>query len=73
MPPILTCDRPGALMTATLKLLNKSQMSLFNISRKTGVPFYWLRKFAAGRIPNPSVNRVQFLHDSLSNAKFVSK
>lgn len=65
----LTCDRPGSLMSETLKLVNKEPRGLLAVTQRTGIPFYWLRKFAANRIPNPSVNRVQFLYEKLSGKK----
>lgn len=67
----LVCDRPGSLMAKTLELVRKEPRGLLAVYQKTGVPFYWLRKFASGKIPNPSVNRVQFLYQKLSGAKVL--
>lgn len=66
-----TCDRLGSLMTETLRLINKEPRGLLAVTQRTGVPFYWLRKFAAGKIPNPSVNRVQYLFEKLSGKKVL--
>lgn len=59
-------DRPQSLMKAALKLVNNEPRGLLAVSQKTGIPFYWLRKFAAGQIPNPGVNRVQILFEKLA-------
>jgi len=67
--PITPCDNPGSLVKETLRLINNEPRGLLAVSQKTGVPFYWLRKFSAGKIPNPGVNRVQFLFEKLSGEK----
>ena len=59
-------DAPGKLMQRTLELLKASDKSLLEIYNETGLPFYWLRKFAGGTFQNPSVNRVQFLYEHLT-------
>lgn len=69
--PTTLCDRPGSLFNETQKLLKKQTGGVLAVSQKTGVPFYWLRKFAADKIKNPSVNRVQFLYEKLSGAKIL--
>lgn len=63
------CDGPGTLATKTRELVNAEPRGLLSVAQKTGVPFYWLRKFAAGKIPNPSVNRVQYLFEKLTAKK----
>jgi len=68
----IVCDRRGALLTKTLKLVKDEPRGLLAVYQKTGVPFYWLRKFAAGKIPNPGVNRVEFLYERLSGKKVLS-
>ena len=60
-------DQPQSLMKRTQAMLKKKD--LLGIYHDTGLPFYWLRKFAGGEIKNPSVNRVQFLHEHLSGKK----
>jgi hypothetical protein len=40
--------------------------SLREIAPEGGpVEYEWLKKFSAGKIPDPSVNRIQALHDRL--------
>ncbi len=59
-----------SLLRATVDLLNRQKKggkSLAEIHRALGgkVEREWFYKFAAGDIPDPSVNRVQTLHDGL--------
>lgn len=58
-------DHPGSLMLRTIDLLKSK--NLFEVYSDTKIPFYWLRKFAAGEFRNPSVNRVQYLYEFLSS------
>ena len=58
-----TFDQPGTLMLETQKLLK--DQDLLDIYSKTGISFYWLRKFSSGEFKNPSVNRVQRLYEFL--------
>lgn len=65
------CDELHALTKKTRELVKAERRGLLAVSQKTNVPFYWLRKFAAGKIPNPSVNRVLFLYEKLSGKTVV--
>jgi hypothetical protein len=51
--------------------LTGSGMSLRQIALEFEgeVEYDWLKRFANGEIKDPSVNRVQALHDSLANRK----
>lgn len=62
-------DAPGSLYEATLKLVNKDPKGLLSVQVRTGVPLYWLRKFAADKIPKPNVNRMQLIFEKLSGRK----
>ena len=56
------------LLERTRALLDAStDIPLAEIAREAGPPvaYDWLKRFAAGDIPDPSVNRVQALHDYL--------
>lgn len=64
-------DEPGSLMEKTLALIKKDERSVLELYRDTGLPFYWLKKLAAGKFANPSVNRVQYLYEYLSGKKIV--
>lgn len=50
-----------------LKTVRDRKISLRKVSRtSTGtVEYDWLKRFAAGSISDPSVNRIQILHDHL--------
>lgn len=64
-------EGPGSLMTETLRLLKNRDQTLPNIYLETGIPFYWLRKFSANQIAQPSVNRIQKLYEYLSGKKLL--
>jgi len=57
-------DQPRSLMVKTIRLLEGRD--LLQVYEETRLPYYWLRKFAAGAYKNPSVNRVQFLFEHLT-------
>lgn len=61
----------GTLMNETLRLLRERSESLPEIHSATGLPFYWLRKFAGNEIRDPSVNRVQALYEYLSGRELL--
>lgn len=67
----LPCDKPGTLIQATRKLLLNDPRSQYDLAKDMGVPFYWLRAFAADEIRAPSVNRVQYLYEKLNGTKIV--
>lgn len=59
-----------SLLDATRELLQVAtsrEISLAAIARGAGPPveYDWLKRFAAGEIDDPSVNRIQHLHDHL--------
>lgn len=69
-------DNPGSLMERTRVLLKTAapkETDLYKVHSATGLPFYWLRKFAVGTFKNPSVNRVQFLYEHLTSHPLISK
>jgi hypothetical protein len=53
------------LMQKTLELLRKCDLPLTEIATKSNLGVEWLKKLKAGSIPDPSVNRIQRLHDFL--------
>lgn len=63
----------GSLLRMTLMLMKRPQRqkTLPEISVDTGLPFYWLRKFASEEIDDPSVNKVQVLYEYLSGSKLI--
>lgn len=62
-------DHPASLLRHTQQHLRKDGRSLFTIAQESGLPFYWLRKFATGEVKSPSVNRVQRLYEFLTKSK----
>lgn len=61
----------GTLHERTLQLLEQNQVNgerhtMLQIYDATGVKPDWIRKFRTGRMPNPSVNRVQALYEFLA-------
>lgn len=60
-----------SLMARTLELLDADDRSVLEIHHATGISFYWLRKFKARTFVDPSVNKVQFLYEHLTNAKLA--
>lgn len=59
-------DQPGSLMKKTLALIEEQQCDPLKLHKETGLPYYWLKKFASGSFKNPSVNRVEFLYERLT-------
>lgn len=55
----------GTLHQRTIDLIKESDLTFIQIYEATGISFYWIRKFANGMVPNPSVNRVQELYEFL--------
>ena len=64
-------DKPLSLLVTTRQLIKQDKRSLLMISQATNIPFYWLKKFSAGEIPNPAVNRVQYLYEFISKSKLI--
>ena len=60
-------DNPGTLMLKTHALLKSDPRNISDISIDTGVSFFWLQRFSAMSMKNPSVNRVQYLYEQLTN------
>ena len=64
-------DEPCKLMVLTRQLLKDDPRSILSIYEQSGIPFYWLRKFANNEFKNPSVNRVSYLYTFLSGKELV--
>lgn len=54
------------LLEKTRQLLQDCDLQLTQIANMSGLGYEWLKKFKADLIPDPSVNKVQVLHDFLS-------
>lgn len=53
------------LLTKTLDLLKSCDLPLSEIATKSNLGLEWLKKLKYGAIPDPSVNKIQTLHDWL--------
>lgn len=62
-----------ALYEETMGLLDRTDLSIRNISDATGVKVSWLRKVKNGEIPDPSVNKIQAVHDYLAAAEITKR
>lgn len=64
-------DKPQSLLINTRALIKQDRRPLHMIAQATNIPFFWLKKFSAGEIPNPSVNRVQYLYEFLNKSELI--
>ena len=65
-------DQPNSLLSKTIALLKERE--LVDVHVETKIPFYWLRQLRSGSpSQNPSVNRVQFLYEYLSDRKLFNQ
>jgi hypothetical protein len=55
-----------SLHRRTFKLLHACPIPLLEISKQSGVGYYWIRKFKAGHIANPGANTLQMLYEFLA-------
>ncbi len=55
-----------SLMVATLDLLKEKKVPAHVIYAETNLPFYWIKDMMAGKSNGPSVNRIQYLYEYLS-------
>lgn len=69
--PTLACDKPGTLITATRRLLERDERPRVQLAADLGVPLHWLNTFIQGGIDAPSVNRIQYIYEKLSGHKMV--
>lgn len=53
------------LLETTKELLLRDKRNLMQISKISGLGYFWLRQFKYGQIGNPGINNVQRLHDAL--------
>lgn len=61
----------GTLLARTRDHLLRSEQSYLNIYKATGLTPNWLSLLAQGKLPNPSVNKVQQLFEHLTGTKLV--
>lgn len=57
----------GTLLIETLEMLRNDKKPTVELYLETGIPFYWLKSLRSKKsIPNPSVNKVEYLYNHLS-------
>jgi hypothetical protein len=54
------------LLETTLTLLRNCDLPLAEIAQRSNLGYEWLKKLKADAIPDPSVNKIQKLHDFLA-------
>lgn len=64
-----TFDQPNKLMLKTMKLVQEAGID--DVFFKTKIPFGWLQKFSTGTFKNPSVNRVVYIYEKLTNTNLI--
>ncbi len=69
--PTREFDDPGSLLTTTRQLIKDDERTMLIIAQMSGIPFFWLKKFTAGEIRNPSVNRVQYMYELLTKKELI--
>jgi|WetSurMetagenome_2_1015567.scaffolds.fasta_scaffold692625_2 hypothetical protein len=57
---------PMSLFDTTRRLLLDSPVPLLRLGKQLVIPYQWLIKFRNGEIPDPSVNRVQLIYETLA-------
>jgi hypothetical protein len=67
--PSLACDKPGSLVTEVRKMLKADIRPQLQIATDLKVPYHWLKSFMAGAIPDPGVNRIQYIYEQLTGRK----
>lgn len=60
-------EKEGTLLIKTRELVKNDTRSLPDLATESGIPFYWLQKL--NTFKSPSVNRIQYLYEFLSNKK----
>lgn len=57
---------PMSLYEVTRKLLWNAPVPMMRIGKQLAIPYQWLVKFRNGDIPDPSVNRIQLIYETLT-------
>ncbi len=71
MMSLKQCDAPQSLYNVTREKLLADPRTFEQLTIESGIPFYWLQKFAAGCFLSPNVNRVQYLYEFLTKTKLL--
>lgn len=62
-------NKPHELTEQTRELLKTRDESLAALSRRTGIPYWWLHDLDRDRIAEPSANRILHLYEALTGRK----
>lgn len=54
------------LLDETRTLLDDRDLTLLDISARTGINFHWLNKFQQGKFADPGVKKIETLHRFLT-------
>lgn len=55
-----------SLLERTIMLVKTSKLSTYKLALATDIPYDWLVKLKAGKIKDPSVNRIQAVYETLT-------
>ena len=66
-------DEQGTLMKECRRLIVEDSRTTRMIAQASGIPPYWLKKFRRAEMTNPSVNRVQYLYEFLTQKDLIPK
>jgi hypothetical protein len=61
-------DTEGTLLREVRHMLGTSKKSYLEIYKDTGLQPNWLDLVRRGKVANPSVNRIQYLHEYLKGS-----
>lgn len=61
----------GSLLEKTRTLLNTTDQTYLSIYGATGLTPNWLSMLGSGKIPDPSVNKVQKLYEHLTETELA--
>ena len=56
----------GTLLVRTMELLNECKLSMIKIHVMTDLPYHWLQQLSTNKTTDPSVNRIQYLYEFLT-------
>ena len=61
----------GSLHLLTLDLLKSSEQTTYDVAKETGLTYSWICAFAADKMRNPSVSKVQRLYEYLTGRNLI--
>lgn len=64
-------DKPSKLHGEIMRLIKKDERPLVILAGDLKLPAVWLKRFAAGEVANPGVNRMEYIYEQLSNVSLL--